>query len=89
MTFDWLKDDDLATAFPGVKVLDQEFSSTLTIMTASIIHSGNYYCKVSNPVSWSMVKATVIVDGTVEFLIRLFNNGPRFQGNGLVQSCLG
>lgn len=72
VTFDWVKDEDVATSLPGVKVLSQEFSSTLTIMAASVIHSGNYYCKASNPVSWSMIKSAVFVDGSVEFLMTLF-----------------
>lgn len=64
MSFEWTKDGNLATSFPDVKVVSHEFSSTLTLMTASNIHSGNYFCKVSNPVSWSMMKTRIFVDGT-------------------------
>lgn len=65
--FFWSKDGKLVRSFPGVKVVNQEFSSTLTITSATSVHSGKYYCKASNPVSWSMMKATVFVDGIVEF----------------------
>lgn len=61
--FDWVKDRDLATSLPGVTVVSHQFSSMLTITAASRIHSGNYYCKASNPVSWSMMKAAIFVDG--------------------------
>lgn len=84
LSFHWTKDGDLATSLPGVKVDNHDFSSTLTIMAASLVHSGNYYCKMSNPVSWSIMKATVFVDGTVKWAHR----DHFLQGNVLVTSCL-
>lgn len=65
MSFDWTKDGQLVTTLPGLKVVNHDFSSILSIMAATVIHSGNYYCKASNPVSWSMMKATILVDGMV------------------------
>lgn len=67
VTFNWLKDGTPTTSIPGVKVINHEFSSMLTIMAASRIHAGNYYCKASNPVSWSIMKTRVWVDGTLAY----------------------
>lgn len=64
--FQWSKDGKWVNSLPGVKVVNQEFSSTLTITDATSVHSGNYCCRASNPVSWSMLKATIFVDGTVD-----------------------
>lgn len=81
IAFEWTKDGQLATSFPGVKVVSHEFSSMLTITAASIIHSGHYYCRASNPVSWSMVKATIAVDGIVGCLTNHHSSlEAQFQG---------
>lgn len=64
ISFVWMKDGDLATSFPGIEVVSREFTSTLTILSSTSIHAGNYYCKAYNPVSWSMTKTTILVDGT-------------------------
>lgn len=65
ISFNWMKDGDLATSLPGVKVVSQEFSSTLTILSTRSIHAGNYYCQASNPVSRSMIKTRVFIDGII------------------------
>lgn len=66
LSFEWTKDGSSVASLPGVQVVSHDFSSMLTITAASRFHSGNYYCKASNPVSWSMMKARILVDGTIE-----------------------
>lgn len=66
--FEWMKDSDLATSLLGVEVVTHKLSSMLTILAASDFHNGNYYCKASNPVSWSVMQTKVLVDGTLNHL---------------------
>lgn len=68
LSFSWMKDGQPLTSVPGIKVTNQEFSSLLTISATSSYHSGNYYCKASNPVSWAVLAIHIFVDGIVRFL---------------------
>lgn len=61
--FKWTKDDKPVESLPEIQIVSQKFSSLLTISSTSSIHAGNYFCKASNPVSWSLRKARVFVDG--------------------------
>lgn len=59
VSFEWIKDGIHAGSLSGIKVVNHEFSSTLTILATTTTHAGNYYCKASNPVSWAVMKARV------------------------------
>lgn len=69
LSFAWVKDGDVAATLSGVKVVTLELSSILTIMEASSIHAGSYYCKASNPVSWALMQTKVLVDGNLGCVI--------------------
>lgn len=72
LSFDWMTDENQVISLPSVKVVNNEFSSVLTIMTTASIHAGNYYCRASNPVSWTTMKTRVFVNGAVaNFFTRL------------------
>lgn len=70
VSFDWIKDGDPASSLLGVRVANQEFSSTLTILTTTSIHAGDYFCKASNPVSWSVKKTRVFINGTLGLILQ-------------------
>lgn len=66
LSFTWIKDDKLATSLPEVKVVNHDFHSVLTILATSSVHAGIYVCKVSNPVSWALMKFEIFVNGTFD-----------------------
>lgn len=66
LTFVWTKDGQLATSLPDIQVVNQKFSSLMTISAASSVHSGMYICKASNPASWATMTVKIFVNGTFE-----------------------
>lgn len=65
MSFTWTKDGNPATSLADINVVNQRFSSLLTISATSGIHAGSYICKASNPVSWAVMTFRIFVDGIV------------------------
>lgn len=64
ISFSWTKDGSLATSLPDIQVINQKFSSFLTISPTTSVHSGAYFCKASNPVSWAAMAVNIYINGT-------------------------
>lgn len=72
VSFSWTKDSKPVTSLPKIHVVNEPFSSFLTISAASSIHSGIYHCKASNPASWAIMSARILVNG-------IFKNQNKFR----------
>lgn len=62
LTISWLKDG--SSLNPGIEVLQQgEFTSSLSIESLTLHHSGNYTCVASNIAASSKHTSTLLVNG--------------------------
>lgn len=66
VSFHWKKDGMLVESLERTKVvLPNDFSSSLSISGAQLVHNGNYTCTVTNPVASSFHSALLTVEGNL------------------------